>query len=169
MDPIKNPYSPGAGVPPSELVGRAPILREADILLGRIQARRPEKSMLLTGLRGVGKTVLLNEVERRAEKLGYHTISIEAHNEKSLGHLLAPYLCKLLYTLDRAAGFGHKAKRALAVLRSFIGAFKITFKDISIGIDIDPERGSADNRMIILNIADPIVFIPRRKKIFSNG
>src|SRR5262245_39795833 len=110
MDPIKNPYSPGAGAPPSELVGRDPILKQADILLGGIQARRPEKSILLSGLRGVGKTVLLNEIERRAEKLGYHTISVEAHSEKPLGHLLAPYLCKLLYALDRTAGFGHKVK-----------------------------------------------------------
>src|SRR5262249_39505857 len=106
MDPIKNPYSPGAGAPPSEIVGRDPILNQADILLGRIKARRPEKSILLTGLRGVGKTVLLNEIERRAEKLDYHTISVEAHGEKSLGHLLAPYLCKLLYVLDGRAGFG---------------------------------------------------------------
>lgn len=50
MDPIKNPFSPGAGSPPPELVGRDPILEEASILLGRIQRKRPEKSMLLTGL-----------------------------------------------------------------------------------------------------------------------
>ncbi len=159
MDPIKNPYSPGAGAPPRELVGRDPILRQADILLGRIQARRPEKSILFTGLRGVGKTVLLNEIERRAEKLGYHTISVEAHGEKHLSHLLAPYLCKLLYSLDRIAGFGHKAKRALAVLRSFIGAFKITFKDISFGIDIDPERGSADSGDIEIDLPQLFVAI----------
>ena len=159
MDPIKNPYSPGAGAPPSELVGRDPVLSQADILLGRIKARRPEKSILLTGLRGVGKTVLLNEIERRAEKLGYHTISVEAHSEKPLGHLLAPYLIKLLYTLDRVAGFGHKVKRALAVLRSFIGTFKITFKDISVGIDIEPERGSADSGDIEIDLSQLFVAI----------
>src|SRR5665647_3924754 len=103
MDPIQNPFSPGAGSPPPELVGRDEILEQTRILLGRVRARRPEKSILLTGLRGVGKTVLLNEIERRAEKLGYHTISVEAHSEKPLGHLLAQYLCKLLYTFDRAA------------------------------------------------------------------
>lgn len=144
MDPFNNPYSPGAGAPPFEIVGRDLVLRDADILLGRIQARRPEKSILLSGLRGVGKTVLLNEIERRAKKLGYHTISAEVHSEKSLGHLLAPYFCKLLYALDRA-GLGHRTKRALGVLRGFIGVHKITFEDISFGIDIDPERGSADS------------------------
>ncbi len=159
MDPIKNPYSPGAGAPPRELVGRDPILKQADILLGRIRAHRPEKSILFTGLRGVGKTVLLNEIERRAEKIGYLTISVEAHGEKTLGHLLAPYLCKLLYNLDRTAGFGHKVKRALGVLRSFISAFKITFKDISIGIDIDPERGSADSGDIEIDLPQLFVAI----------
>jgi len=159
MNPITNPYSPGAGAPPAELVGRDPILRQADILLGRILARRPEKSILLTGLRGVGKTVLLNEIERRAEKLDYHTVSVEAHSDKSLGVLLAPYLCKLLYSLDRKAGFSHKAKRALAVLRSFVGAFKITFKDISIGIDIDPEKGSADSGDIEIDLPQLFVAI----------
>jgi hypothetical protein len=70
MDPIKNPFSPGAGSPPPELVGRDPILEQARILLGRIKAGRPEKSMLLTGLRGVGKTVLLNDIERMAKAGG---------------------------------------------------------------------------------------------------
>ena len=58
MDPIKNPFSPGAGSPPPELAGRGPILEEARILLGRIRLGRPEKSLLLTGLRGVGKTYI---------------------------------------------------------------------------------------------------------------
>ena len=77
MDEIKNPFSPGAGSPPPELVGRSSILRQTEILLGRTLNRRPEKSMLLTGLRGVGKTVLLNEMERLAQQHGYHTICVE--------------------------------------------------------------------------------------------
>jgi Cdc6-like AAA superfamily ATPase len=90
MDPLKNPYSPGAGAPPPELVGRDSILEEARILLGRIKRKRPEKSMLLTGLRGVGKTVLLNEIQRMAIEDGYRTIFIEAHENKALGPLIAP-------------------------------------------------------------------------------
>src|SRR5438552_11598545 len=111
MDPIKNPFSPGAGSPPPELVGRDPILEQARILLGRIKQKRPEKSMLLTGLRGVGKTVLLNEIERLAQDAEYRTISIEAHEGKSLGSLIAPYLRALLYDLDRLGGVGNKVKR----------------------------------------------------------
>jgi Cdc6-like AAA superfamily ATPase len=89
MNPITNPFSPGAGSPPPELAGRDPILEQARVLLGRVKQKRSEKSMMLTGLRGVGKTVLLNEIERLAKDDAYRTISIEAHEEKSLGPLIA--------------------------------------------------------------------------------
>jgi Cdc6-like AAA superfamily ATPase len=67
MDKIKNPLSPGAGSPPPELAGRDGILEDARVLLGMILAGGPEKSLLLTGLHGVGKTVLINEIERMAQ------------------------------------------------------------------------------------------------------
>lgn len=159
MDPIKNPYSPGAGSPPPELVGRDPILDQARILLGRVKQKKPEKSMLLTGLRGVGKTVLLNEIKRMADNEGYRTISIEAHEGKALGPLIAPYLRSLLYDLDRIAGTGDKVKRGLAVLRSFIGALKISVGDVSIGLDIDPERGSADSGDLEIDLPNLFVAI----------
>jgi len=89
MDPITNPFSPGAGSPPPELVGRDPILEQARVLLGRVKQKRSEKSMMLTRLRGVGKTVLLNEIERLATENAYRTISIEAHEEKALGPLIS--------------------------------------------------------------------------------
>jgi len=92
MDPIQNPFSPGAGAPPPELVGRDEVLEQTRTLLGRIKQKRPEKSILLTGLRGVGKTVLLNEMERIAQDAGYRTILVEAHENKSLGILLTPPL-----------------------------------------------------------------------------
>lgn len=145
MDPIKNPFSPGAGSPPPELVGRDPILEQAHILLGRIKQKRPEKSMLLTGLRGVGKTVLLNEIERLAQANGYRTVSIEAHEDKPLGPLIVHHLRTVLYDLDRMAGAGDKVKRGLAVLRSFVGALKITVGEVTFGLDIDPEKGAADS------------------------
>jgi hypothetical protein len=145
MDLIKNPYSPGAGSPPPELVGRDPILEQARILIGRIKNKRSEKSMLLTGLRGVGKTVLLNEIDRMAKESGCQTISIEAHENKALGPMIAPYLRSLLFDLDRMAGVRDKVKRGLAVLRSFIGALQLTIHDVTFGLDIEPERGTADS------------------------
>jgi hypothetical protein len=159
VDPIKNPFSPGAGAPPPELVGRDSILEQARILLGRVKARRPEKSLLLTGLRGVGKTVLLNEIERLAIASGYRTISVEAREDKPLGPLLAPFLRGLLFELDRMEGAADKVKRGLAVLRSFLGALKVTMNDITIGLDIDPEKGSADSGDLQIDLPNLFVAI----------
>ncbi len=145
MDAIKNPFSPGAGSPPPELVGREAILEQARILLGRIKEKRPEKSILLTGLRGVGKTVLLNEIERAAARADYRTVALEAHEDKSLAALLAPPLRKLLFELDRVAGAGDKAKRGLAVLKGFINGVKVTMGGVEVGLDIEPEKGAADS------------------------
>ena len=159
MDPIQNPFSPGAGSPPPELVGRDPILEQARVLLGRIKLKRPEKNMLLTGLRGVGKTVLLNEIERLARDGGYRTLSIEAHEDKPLGPLIAPHLRMLLYDLNRIAGAGDKVKRGLAVLRSFVGALKVTVGDVSFGLDIAPEEGTADSGDLEIDLPNLFVAV----------
>jgi hypothetical protein len=107
--------------------------------------RRPEKSVLLTGLGGAGKTVLLNELERLAIKEGYRTLQPEAHQHKSLAALLAPPLRNLLYDLDRVANAGDKAKRGLAVLKGFMNGIKVTVGEIEVGLDIEPEKGAADS------------------------
>ncbi|QQR75743.1 MAG: ATP-binding protein [Holophagales bacterium] len=159
MDPIQNPFSPGAGSPPPELVGRDPVLEQARILLGRVKLRRPEKSLLLTGLRGVGKTVLLNEIKRLAAQQEYRTVSIEALEEKPLAELLVPYLKNLLFELDRAAGAGGKVKRGLAVLRSFIGAIRVTVSDVTFGLDIEPEAGAADSGDLEIDLPNLLVAI----------
>jgi hypothetical protein len=145
MNAIKNPFSPGAGSPPPEMVGREGILDQARILLGRVKEKRPEKSILLTGLRGVGKTVLLNEIDRLAAKAGYRTVSVEAHEDKSLAALLVPPMRTLLFELDRIAGAGDKAKRGLAVLKGFMNGVKVKMGEIEVGLDIDPEKGVADS------------------------
>jgi hypothetical protein len=159
MDPIKNPFSPGAGSPPPELVGRDPVLDQARILLGRVKEKRPEKSIMLTGLRGVGKTVLLNEIERMAKDNAYRTISIEAHEGKALGPLMAPYLRTLLFDLNRLAGAGDKVKWGLSVLRSFIGSLKFTVHDVAIGLDIEPEKGVADSGDLEIDLPNLFVAI----------
>jgi AAA ATPase domain len=157
MDPIKNPFSPGAGAPPPELVGRDAILEQTRILLGRVHQKRPEKSLLLTGLRGVGKTVLLNEMDRKAADEGYRTVFIEAHEDKTLAALLAPHLRKLFYELNRIAGAGDKVRRGLAILKSFVGAVKVTVADVEFGLDIEPEKGSADSGDLEIDL--PTLFL----------
>jgi hypothetical protein len=145
MDSIKNPFSPGAGSPPPELAGRESVLEQARVLLGRVRIKRPEKSLLLTGLRGVGKTVLLNEIDRMALNAGYRTILVEAHEGKSLAVLLAPHLRRLLFDLDRVAGAGDKVRRGLGVLKSFVSAIKVKLGEVDIGLDIEPVKGAADS------------------------
>lgn len=141
MDPIKNPFSPGAGAPPPELVGRDNILKKAEILLGRTREKRCEKSLLLVGLRGVGKTVLLHEIQQRTKEAGYQTIMIEAHEGKSLADMVTPYLRSMLFSLDRS----EKVSRGLRVLKSFVSSIKVKISEIEFGIDIEPERGAADS------------------------
>jgi len=154
---MNNPFSPGAGSPPPELVGRNLILEQAKILLGRIAEKRSEKSMLLTGLRGVGKTVLLNEIEHLAKKSNYQTIFIEAHENKSLGSLIVPYLRSLLFAFDRMEGMSNKVKRGLAVLRSFINTITLTVGDVTFGLGIEPEKGTADSGDLEIDL--PNLFI----------
>lgn len=152
MDPIKNPFSPGAGSPPPELAGRAPILEQARILLGRTLLGKPEKSLMLTGLRGVGKTVLLNEVSRMAQETGYRAVPIEVHEGKSLGILIAAPLKTVIFELDRLAKTGDRVKRSLRVLRSFLGGLKLRVGEIEIGLDIEPETGAADSGDIEIDL-----------------
>lgn len=152
MDPIKNPFSPGAGSPPPELAGRVPVLEQARILLGRVLIGKPEKSLMLTGLRGVGKTVLLNEVRRMAQEAGYRTVLVEAHEDKALGPLIAAPLKTVFFELDRMAQTGDRVKRGLRVLRSFLGGLKVKIGELEIGLDIDPETGAADSGDIEIDL-----------------
>ena len=159
MDPLKNPFSPGAGAPPPELVGRDPVLEQARILLGRIKQKKPEKSLLLTGLRGVGKTVLLNAIERMARAQDYRTIVIETYEGARLGPVIAPKLRAMLYELDLLAGAGNKVKRGLAVLRSFVGSLTMQVGDVTLGLDIEPEKGAADSGDIEIDLPNLFVAV----------
>jgi len=144
MDPIKNPFSPGAGSPPPELVGRESLLTHAHILFERVKLKRSEKSMIMIGLRGVGKTVLLNQIRLLALESGYRTAMFEAHEEKTLAQLLAPGLRELLFDLDRMANLGDKVRKGLAVLKGFLGAIRIGAEVFDIGLDIEPLKGVGD-------------------------
>jgi len=157
MDPMRNPFSPGAGSPPPELAGRASLLQQARLTLGRIQAGRPERSFLLVGLRGVGKTVLLNKVREMAEATGYRAVLLEAHEGKPLAALLLPALRQLLFAFDRMAQVSQKAKRGVRVLKSFFDGLRLRHQDIEIGIDVDPETGVADSGSLEADL--PEVFI----------
>ena len=152
MDPIQNPFSPGAGTPPPELAGRVELLEEARIMIGRALHGRSTQGVLLTGLRGVGKTVILNEVMRMAEMQGALPIYVEATADSSLSELLAPELKKLFFSLNRMAGAADKVKKGIVVLRNFIGTIHVNIGDI--GLDIEPFAGIADSGNIENDLSD---------------
>jgi predicted AAA+ superfamily ATPase len=101
LDPRRNPYAPGAGTPPPELAGRDDLIERAAIALDRIRDGRSARSFILYGLRGVGKTVLLNRIRLDAEARGFASVRIEAPEERSLPALLAPALRATLLRLNR--------------------------------------------------------------------
>ncbi|WP_374298094.1 AAA family ATPase [Sphingomonas sp.] len=145
MDRVRNPFAPGAGNPPPELAGRAALLDEAEVALLRVSQRRASQSLILVGLRGVGKTVLLVRIRDMAEALGYRTALVEAHEGKTLAELLVPPLRNLLFSLSMMESAKEKARRALRILRGFLGAVKMNMGELDLEIGLDPERGVADS------------------------
>lgn len=145
MDPIRNPFAPGAGTPPPELAGRDELRESLRVTLERAKIGRPAKSAMLVGLRGVGKTVLLDRVREDAEAAGIHTVRIEAPEGRSLPALLAPQLRQALLRLSQVEASKEFAVRGLRALAGFASKLKVTFGDIEVGIDYDPEPGLADN------------------------
>lgn len=145
MDPIRNPYAPGAGSPPPELAGRDSIREQVHIAFERTKLGRSTKSILLVGLRGVGKTVLLNQLLKDAKASGIESMRIEAPEDRSLPAILAPQLRLSLLNLSRVESAKELALRGLRGLSGFAKALKVKFHDIEIGFDYDPEPGLADN------------------------
>ena len=134
MNPLTTPFSPGAGNQPPELAGRSDLLQKVEILLARIKAGRNEQSMFMVGLRGVGKTVLLNRVREIAAAQGDQALLIEGDENKPLPLLLLPPLRQTLFALYRMQNVSQKVKRRLRVLRSFFGAVKIKMGDAEFGL-----------------------------------
>jgi len=159
MDPIRNPFAPGAGTPPPELAGRQHLLEQADIVLSRALHGRYAKSFVLIGLRGVGKTVLLNRVERLAEEKQYKTVLVEAHEDKPLPDLLLPALKHVLLALDRVGAMNEKVRRGLRVLKSFAGSIKVKVGDIEATIGMPKEEGVADSGDIEVDLPDLLVSV----------
>lgn len=145
MNPIRNPFAPGAGTPPPELAGRGALIESVHIALERARIGRPAKSAMLVGLRGVGKTVLLDRMRDDAEATGIHTVRLEAPEGRSLPALLAPQLRQALLRLSQLDAAKAFAIRGLRALAGFAKRLKVTYNDIEVGIDYEPEPGLADN------------------------
>ncbi|MCP1674453.1 hypothetical protein J2T57_001555 [Natronocella acetinitrilica] len=144
MDPIRNPFAPGAGTPPPALVGRDDILSAADITLQRIRRGRPDKSLMLLGLRGVGKTVLLNRIGEIAEDIGYYVVILEAPEGQRLASYLAPALKGLLIRLSHTEKARDLARQALGALQGFASVFRVSIGEISVEV-VDPHVADSGN------------------------
>jgi hypothetical protein len=145
MDAVTNPYAPGAGTPPPELAGRDELREQVRVAIERVRRGLPAKSILMVGLRGVGKTVLLDRMRDDAEAAGIQTLRIEAPEGRSLPALLAPELRVALLRLSRNEQAKVLGERALRALAGFARSLKIKYQDIEVGLDFDPEPGLADN------------------------
>jgi len=164
MDPVRNPYAPGAGTPPPELAGRTELIEEAKIALRRTQLGRPTQSPILVGLRGVGKTVLLVKINELAEKEGFYCVSVEAHEGKTLPELLAPGLRKVLISLSSVEAAKELGRRGLRVFRSFLSSVKVKINDVDVGLTISPELGAADSGDIESDLPDLMLAIGQAAK-----
>jgi hypothetical protein len=157
MDPVRNPFAPGAGTRPPELAGRDHIIEAASVALQRVVQGRHDKSQILLGLRGTGKTVLLNKIEELATNFHHVTSFIEAPEGRSLVALLYPKVFQALRRLSLVESAKASAHRALRALRSIASAFKIKVGDVS--ISVDPERGVADSGNLEFDLVDLFIRI----------
>ncbi|MEX0825362.1 MAG: ATP-binding protein [Acidimicrobiia bacterium] len=153
MDPLENPYRPGAGTSPPALVGRDELINSFGITIRRALRGLPDKSLMPTGLRGVGKTVLLNRFEEIARDEGYKTGFLEAPETGSFPTLLAVKVRAILASLS-SGPVSRAVNKALGVL----GSFTLTLPDgHSIRIDVDPIRGTGDSGVLSEDLTELLV------------
>jgi hypothetical protein len=157
VDPIRNPYAPGAGQRPPELAGRDRELRQFEVTLERVAAGRPERSMVLSGLRGVGKTVLLNALRSLAVKRAWGTGKIEARPDQSLRLPLAQALHAAIRELAHRHRDPERVDAVAGVLKSF--ALRTRLEDRK-GIrwqpptDVPAVKGRADSGDLELDLIE---------------
>ena len=145
MSPLDNPFAPGAGAPPPELAGRDELLDAIHVAAERTRRRNSARSVLLLGLRGVGKTVLLDRVHDEAQGAGLATMMLEVTDRNPLPALLAAGLHPVLLRLSRQQQVHDLAVRALRVLAGFVSGLKLKYGDFELGIDAPVEPGVADS------------------------
>lgn len=159
MDPVRNPFAPGAGSRPPELAGRAEVLDETRVALQRLVAKRAIQPPILVGLRGVGKTVLLVAIEDIAREEGFVVINIEACEGRSLAEILAPELRKALLNLSTVEKAKEAVRRAASVLKAFTGGFGLAMGEFT--LTYDPTLGVADSGDIENDLPDLLLEVAR--------
>ncbi|RAU21779.1 AAA family ATPase [Paramagnetospirillum kuznetsovii] len=167
MDPYRNPFAPGAGSRPPELAGRSAILEAARISCGRAVKGRNARSIMLLGLRGVGKTVLLNEIGRNAEREGLLVSRVESPEGESLARLIFPEMRKVMRSLSGVEAARHLAVRGLNGLRNFAAIFKIEMAGVEVGVE--PEPGLAETGDLQYDLPDLFTLIGKAAQAAGRG
>lgn len=167
MDPRTNPFSPGAGTRPPELAGRETVVEDADICLHRILAGRSAQSQMLLGLRGTGKTVLLNAVDRLAEEAGYVTSFLEAPENGQLGAVLLPKMQQTLRRLSIKEAAKQATRVAQGALQNFASAFKFSYEGAELAAEAAP--GIAETGDLQLDLTDLFVEIGKVARAADKG
>jgi hypothetical protein len=167
MDPYRNPFAPGAGSRPPELAGRDAILEAARISCGRAINGRSARSIMLLGLRGTGKTVLLNEIGKIAKEEGLLVSKVESPERESLARLLYPEMRKVMRSLSGVEAAKQIASRGLKGLRGFAAIFKIEIGGVEIGVE--PEPGLADSGDLQYDLPDLFAVIGEAAQAAGKG
>lgn len=153
MDRSRNPYTPNAGAPPKYLAGRHAEVEDFRVLLQRLQRGYTEQSMIVTGLRGVGKTVLLGEYQKIAAQEGWVAVDAEVSKNTPFGPQIANLARRALLQTSPKVRWGERAKAAAGVLKSF----SLTVApdgSLTGGLDVEPESGRADTGNLNDDLAD---------------
>lgn len=166
MDPVRNPYSPGAGSRPPALTGRDEQLQSFNVHLQRLQLGRPEKSLIVTGLRGVGKTVLLNTFEGIAEDLGFKTAKTEITNETEFAPMISRMVRRALLSISTWDRMKQRARRAVGVLK----AFNVRFPEgPEFTFDVEALVGLADSGNLAEDLSDLFVALGEAAQDHETG
>jgi len=164
MKPSKNPFAPGAGMPPPELAGRDALLSEARLTIQRNRNGNSARSFIYVGLRGVGKTVLLNEVQAIAEAECAITDFVEVSANEPLTKVMIATMRAALLKLDRIKNVSEKVKQGLRILKSFVGTAKMKYGDFEFSLDIDAESGVADSGRLTRDLAELFIAVGEAAK-----
>jgi hypothetical protein len=166
MDPIRNPYTPGAGSTPPALTGRDDELRALNVLLARLRLGRPEKSLIVTGLRGVGKTVLLNTFEAIAEDAGFVTAKTEVTHDTDFAATMARLTRRLLLAISPFERMRSKVLAAARVLKAFTLRLP---EGPEIAIDVEATTGRADSGHLADDLGDVLVALGEAAREHDRG
>lgn len=162
LEPRRNPFAPGAGTQPPELAGRDAIIESASVALDRVKLGRPANSQFHLGLRGVGKTVLLNRILELASERDFLQVMIEAPENQRLAEMLVPQLRHLLFKLSRVENTRELARRAMGALRAFANAFKVKVGEMEFQVEAEP--GTADSGFLESDLPELLLFVARAAK-----